>query len=257
LLAAVLLAAMLATTPFASATSATALSLNVTFFPDGTISATLPDGTSLGTTSGAPTVIPAGYYTLKLSGPGGCNELPYFELHGPGQNILNDMDLGEMQATIVADFQPSSTYTWRDNGIPGVVYTFVTSSQVLGTAPPKATGPDLPGGKTTTTSSHDVVGSAVVPFRGTLMGSVAANGSLRLVFDGKPATHLRPGRYAVKVSDRSPTAGFTVMKPARKGVTVTGTAFVGKRSASVDLTTGTWYLATSPASKARRAVVVA
>ena len=102
--------------------------LDVTFFTDGTISLTLPDGTPVGTTSGAPTVIPAGYYTLLLAGPGGCSELPYFELHGPGENILNDMDLGEMKATATAYFQPNSTYTWRDNGIPGVIYTFTTSS---------------------------------------------------------------------------------------------------------------------------------
>ncbi|HWE81228.1 MAG TPA: hypothetical protein VG265_06240 [Gaiellaceae bacterium] len=233
-----------------------ALSLDVVFFTDGTISATLPDGTPLGTTSGSPTAIPAGYYTLRLSGPGGCNELPYFELHGPGENVLDDMDLGEMQSTIVVDFQPSSTYTWRDNGIPSVVYTFVTSSQVLGTAPPKATGPRLPGG-TTTTSSHDVVGSAVVPFRGTLTGSVAADGSLTLAFEGKPVTHLRAGRYSVRVSDRSSKAGFTVMKPARTKVTVTGAAFVGKRSASLDLTAGTWYVAAAPGARKSRAVVVA
>ncbi len=114
--------------------------LDVTFFTDGTISLTLPDGTPVGTTSGAPTVIPAGYYTLLLAGPGGCSELPYFELHGPGENILNDMDLGEMKATATAYFQPNSTYTWRDNGIPGVIYTFTTSSTVVGTPPAPSSG---------------------------------------------------------------------------------------------------------------------
>src|SRR5262245_58747119 len=58
--------------------------LFVNFFPNGTISVTLADGTPVGTTSGSPTLIPAGYYTLVYSGPGGCTNMPNFKLSGPG-----------------------------------------------------------------------------------------------------------------------------------------------------------------------------
>src|SRR6202012_6264208 len=83
-----------------------------------------------------PTVVPAGFYTMNLIGPGGCTNLPYFDLRGPGMNILDSMDQGEeSQKTVNATFLPNSTYTWRDDQFPGTVYTFQTNSQVLGSAP--------------------------------------------------------------------------------------------------------------------------
>lgn len=226
----------------AAGRGATGPALEVTFFTDGTISLTLPDGTPVGTTSGTPTVIPAGYYTLLLVGPGGCSELPYFELHGPGENILNDMDLGEMKATDTAYFLPNSTYTWRDNGIPGVVYTFTTSSSVVGTAPaPASTHSSRPAtGAHSTTSSEDVVGSAIAPFRGRLSAVVTAAGRLSVAFHGKSVSRLQAGRYTVSVTDRSSTNGFGLKASKRKTVLITGETFVGKRSRSVVLTAGKW-----------------
>jgi hypothetical protein len=216
--------------------------LDVTFSAEGTISLTLPDGTPVGTTSGAPTVIPAGYYTLLLVGPGGCSELPYFELHGPGENILNDMDLGEMRATDTAYFLPNSTYTWRDNGIPGVVYTFTTSSTILGTPPATvSTRSSRPAPRAhSTTSSEDVVGSSIAPFRGRLSAVVAASGRLSVAFHGKGVSRLRAGRYTISVTDRSSTDGFALKTSRRKPVQVTGETFLGKRSMSVVLTVGKW-----------------
>ena len=66
-------------------------SLDVTFFANGQISVALPDGTPVGTTSGAPTVIPAGVYTISVLGPGGCTQLPLFDLSGPGVRLQDDM----------------------------------------------------------------------------------------------------------------------------------------------------------------------
>jgi hypothetical protein len=188
-------------------------------------------------------VIPAGFYTLRLSGPGACTELPYFELKGPGENILDNMDLGEMQAIDIADFSPSSTYTWRSDAIPGVVYTFMTSAEVEGTRPPVSSGPvRTPSGSRPTVSSHDVVGSALFPFRGTLIGGVSAAGRLTFAYKGKSITSLKAGRYTITVHDKSAASGFMLEKAKTKHVTVsvTGAAFVGTRSASVDLTAGKW-----------------
>ncbi len=131
--AGVLAASLLVGVPAASAAN---LQLNVTFSATGQITLTLPDGTPVGVTSGTPTVIPAGFYTMNLIGPGGCSTLPYFDLRGPGNNILDNMDQGEeANKTDNATFLPNSTYTWRDDQNPSVVYTFVTDSEVLGSAP--------------------------------------------------------------------------------------------------------------------------
>ena len=129
-----LLAGLLASVPAGQARDVSNPSLDVTFFLNGTISVTLPDGTPVGSTSGAPTVIPAGYYTLLLSGPGACSQLPLFDLSGPGEHLNDDMSGGEVNTEVyTAYFAPSSTYTWRiDNVDPAVVHTFVTSATVVG-----------------------------------------------------------------------------------------------------------------------------
>jgi hypothetical protein len=225
------------------ARSAVNPTLDVTFFTDGTIAFTLPDGTPIGSTSGTPPVIPAGYYTLLLTGPGGCNELPYFELHGPGENILNDMDLGEMKATAQAYFLPNSTYTWRDNGIPGVVYTFTTSSAVVGIPPAAAsTRPPVKTASHSTSTSKDIVGSSIAPFRGKLTAVVTAAGRLSLAYRGRSVSRLEAGRYTIAVTDRSSTSGFLLKATRKKAVPITSGIFVGERSVSVVLTAGRWLL---------------
>jgi hypothetical protein len=242
----------------AAGARAVTLTLDVVFFVNGGISVTLPDGTPVGTASGQPTVIPAGYYTLVLTGPGGCSELPYFELKGPGENIQNDMDLGEVRTTVTAYLAPNSTYTWTDNGLPDVVYTFETSGTIAGTTPPPAAQSPVPppSGTQSTVGSKDVVGSGLAPFRGTLVGTVTAAGRLSLSFRGRTAVALSAGRYRLTVSDRSRTDGFTLQKAGRRSaVRVTGPGFVGKRSISLELTAGRWLVAAG-SGKQRRAVVV-
>src|SRR4029078_12851971 len=116
------------------------LSLYVSFFANGNISVTLPDGAPLGSTSGAPTVSPAGFYTLVFSGPGGCTALPYFHLTGPGTNIVSNMAEGAAsRGTTPANLLPSSTYVWSDDAFPGVLHTFVPSAVVEGSPPSPST----------------------------------------------------------------------------------------------------------------------
>src|SRR5438128_3676834 len=91
-----LVAGLLALAPAAQARRADSLSLIVNFTPSGVVTVTLPGGASVGTTSGSPTVIPAGFYTVVLHGPGECINLPLFELKGPGVDIQDDMLGGEV-----------------------------------------------------------------------------------------------------------------------------------------------------------------
>jgi hypothetical protein len=249
---AALAAALLALAAAPHGRGATSQSLEVNFSVNGTVSVTLPDGTVVGTTSGAPTVIPAGYYAVVVLGPGGCTQLPLFDLKGPGESIVDDMSGGEVTSeTYSAYFMPNSTYTWRtDNLNPGIVHTFVTSAVVGGT-PLASTAP-----ATTTVAanpavpaSQDLVGSAIVPYRGTLTGSVSPGGTLTLLYRGRAVTTLAAGRYTITITDKSTTHGFMLEKVARSPLSVTGAGFVGKRSASLELTAGQWLALSRPGAK--------
>ena len=240
--AVVLAAGLLALAPAASGRPAANLSLIVNFTPAGAVTVTLPDGTPVGTTSGAPTVIPAGFYTLVLNGPGDCINLPLFELRGPGVNINDDMLGGEVEVhNLYATFLPNTTYTWHLDRNEAIVYTFRTSAVVSGTAPGTSTTGSQTGSNPTPTS-QDIVGSAVAPFRGTLTAGVTAGGMLTLAYKGKSITTLKAGRYTVAVTDRSSSESFMLQKANREPVSLTGAAFIGKRSASVTLTAGKWLV---------------
>jgi hypothetical protein len=235
------LAGLLTLAPAAGARTAANPALTVQFSLTGTITVTGPDGTQLGVTSGTPPVIPAGYYTVLLQGPGGCANIPYFELKGPGESIANNLTEGELDHDVVnAYFQPNSTYTWRNRDVPGNVYTFQTSGQVVGSPPPHAGPGGLSSGNHTTVSSTDFVGSAILPFRGKLVASVSAAGKLSLAYGGKSVAGLKAGRYKLSVMDKSSTTGFMLRRGKYTPIQITGARFVGTRSASVKLTAGHW-----------------
>ena len=210
----------------------------VNFTPAGAVTVSL-NGSPLGTTGGAPTVIPGGYYSVLLNGPGECINLPLFELSGPGVNIQDDMQGGEVDThSLPTYFVPNSTYTWHIDRNAAVVYTFKTSTDTVGSATTPTPAPT----KTTShpkATSEDIVGSGVLPFRGTLTGAVSAAGKLSLVFKGKGVTSLKAGRYAIAVADKSPSDGFVVTGKS-SSVSVTGMAFTGKHTQTVSLTVGKW-----------------
>jgi hypothetical protein len=234
-----LFAGLLLAAPAAQGRSDAQLSLNVNFFSNGNITLSLPDGTPVGVTSGSPTVIPAGFYTIVMTGPGGCTDLPYFNLKGPGNNIIDSMDQGEeANKNVNATFLPNSTYTWWDAASPGTVYTFATNGQVVGTAP---TLPDS--GKHGTATTTDLLGSARATVRGTLTGTVSASGKLGIAFKGKSVGSLASGKYKFVISDKSAASGFLVQKGARTPVAISGIKFTGKRTKWVVLTAGKWSFA--------------
>jgi hypothetical protein len=200
-------------------------------------------------------VIQAGYYAVVVLGPGGCVQLPLFDLKGPGENIVDDMSGGEITSeTYQAYFAPNSTYTWRtDNVNPGTVYTFTTTSTVLGSAVHGTTAGSGAGSPNPT--SEDIVGSAVAPFRGTLTGTVSVAGHLALAFDGKAVKTLKAGRYRIRVTDSSAASGFMLGKSSHAAKTLTASRFVGTRLLSVTLTAGKWQVAPGPHGKTLSIVV--
>ena len=247
LLAAVVLPGTVGARPAAS------LSLTVTFTAAGVVTVTLPDGTPVGSTGGAPTVIPAGFYSLNLFGPGECINLPLFQLSGPGVNIQDDMLGGEVERnTLTATFLPNTTYTWHTDRNAAVVHTFRTSADVVGTQTVTPTTKPTSSG---TLQSEDVVGSGLLPARGTIVGAVSPTGRVTLAYKGKSVTHLKPGRYRFTVTDKSSSSGFMVQKQSKQATSVTGAMFVGKRSATVGLTRGKWLVLPS-AGKASYSITV-
>jgi len=242
-------AAALALPGAARARAASPLTLQVTFFTSGAITVTLPDGAPVGVTSGSPTVIPAGFYLIQETGPGGCAAYPYFDLRGPGVAIHDNLNEGESDnMELNAYLQPNAAYAWTDEAFPGVVHTFVTSSVVAGTPPPSNPS-GLVASEHTTVSSTALVGSAVLPYRGVLAARVSARGKLALVYEGAAVTRLRPGRYRLVVEDRSATAALIVEKRLHVPATVTGRAFVGRRTAMLELSGGTWFFLARPGDR--------
>ena len=238
----------------APARGAASLLFDVTFSASGAITVTLPDGTPVGTTSGAPTVIPAGYYTISLSGPMGLPAgLPYFHLSGPGVNLLSNLNEGGLASdNESATFLPSSSYTWTDDSLPGVVWTFTTSSQSVGAPPAPPVSPE----SGPPAEGTDVVGSAIVPVRGTISAALTAGGTLTVRIAGKRAASLAVGRYRIAVTDASERSGLTLAKEGHPAESLSGAAFRGERSLSVDLTAGRWTFARNPGGRAAVSLLV-
>ena len=135
---------------------------------------------------------------------------------------------------------PNSTYTWRiDNVSPATVYTFTTSGQVVGAPVGHGSAGNGAGG-TPVPTSQDVVGSALPVAMGTLSASVSPAGKISVSYKGKSVSSVPPGKYTIKVVDSSTTSGFVVEKGSTAKRTITGTGFVGTRTASFDLTAGGW-----------------
>ncbi len=246
-------------TPAASAQPLAArasLSLVVNYDYAGNITVTLPNGTPVGTHGGQPTVIPAGYYTVELNQPG-CVDTPTFLLQGPGVNLADNLQSGELVTdSTVVYLQPNATYTWRSGAVnPPVYYTFTTSGEVLGTQPPPQPGsnPKLSSNKEANT---DIVGSQAGKLARMLHATVTSAGRLALTLHGKRVTSLKAGRYTIMVTARRATT-LTLRKLGHPVLRLTKPGFVGTRSVSVSLSAGRWLLIAGPRGTSASFAVVA
>ena len=82
-----------------------------------------------------PTTIPPGTYNMSLTDPTYVSDVE-FHLEGPGVKLISNMSYGEEPSEVwVETFAPGSTYTWKDDFKPSLVFTFVTSNApAVGTA---------------------------------------------------------------------------------------------------------------------------
>jgi hypothetical protein len=181
---------------------------------------------------------------------GGCSGDGYgyvnFQLTGPGVNLTTTIDAGcetDYQFPPTT-FKASSTFTAQEMSQPSVTRSVFTTLASGSPPIPTKNAYTPTSGKGTT--SQDIVGSGIsAAVRGTLTGTLSANGKPTLTSKGKTVSTLKAGRYVFAITDQDPKASFILVIHqtgflAPKSNDLTGVAFVGKQRKIVTLKAGTW-----------------
>ena len=252
-LLAALLAAAVSAVSSGAATSppsefSTTVVIAVTYAPDCTFTVSVEGGPNLDSTGTGTSsaTIPPGPYQVTVRTPLPDNiwnqttcKQALFSMNGPGVSYSSVLgtDSGPYGATFNETFQPSSTYTLVEatrSGFPVTLTTTATgtSTQLL----PPTPASTAKGGSV----QAPLVGSDIVPFRGSLVAMVTPANTTTVMSGKKPVARVRPGRYSLVVTDDSASAGLSVQKLHEKARTLTSAKFKGKRTVSVTLTAGEW-----------------
>src|SRR5262249_21133820 len=180
-----------------------------------------------------------------------CKSFTQFSLTGPGVNVATTLQDGDEDKELdKATFQPGSTYVAVDYNQPGVArvsFTTTATGSASGIASPTTSSSsgkgDVQSSLLGSSSKSSTSGTATssLPLRGTLVATVSAAGTPKLTFQGKGVTSLKAGRYTVSVSDHSTRGGFVIQGVKQGATTVTGVAFVGRRTATLNLRAGQWF----------------
>lgn len=197
------------------------------------------------TASAAPgTTIPPGSYQVVLRVPQDAPSCPLqFQLQGPGVQLHWDFGGEAIGAQVTETLLPGSTYVATDLRNPAR-YRAVFSTATSGSSSSLVTQmPSSAGGKGQ--SSHDLVGSAILSYRGVLNLTVGGNGAPALRAKGKVVHSIKAGRYDLAVVDTTARAGLAVRKPNRSVLTLTTGGFVGKKTTRLALRPGAWRFSSS------------
>ena len=232
-------------------------SIYVTYNDNCTFSMSADGGFTMSSSSPPGPTLPPGVFQILVLMPnppaGYTCVTPSFSIVGPGVDSVTQFP---GQATLVNQIlpalQPSSTYVAEDASNPGGTRLYFSTSATGSSS--SLVGP-APGTQTTSGSGAvepDLVGSAIVPYRGDLIAKVGAAGAPTLTDRGRRVSSLVAGRYDVTVDDTTSRAGFSLRKVgAARAIVVTASGFVGKKTRQVTLSAGGWtYFSTSarPAS---------
>ena len=227
------------------------LTLNVNV--NGSLEAVLGNGTRIRTSSAPGAVIPPGPYLVIVRSdvPDSLDIFHVFHISGAGLNLSSDLLPCENPREVnTVTLRPNSTYTYEDSRHPDLArVVFTTSGDGSSSETSGSSGGPSGANYSGSVSNSEVLGSAVVPFRGTLLGTVGSGGKLTLSRNGKSVSSLKQGRYKIAVDDKTPKGGFTIGRPHSPSVTVTGSAFVGKHTVTLRLKAGQWTFYSSPAKK--------
>lgn len=221
------------------------------FDVDGNLNVRYVDNSNVGST------IPPGTYQFVLNNNTADDYAVDHKFHvfGPGVNYTPPS--GAVQTTFSVTFQSGSSYTIQDDLDPITHRMTILATTAAGSG----SGTTGSGGTSTTPSgstkptSSDIVGSAVVPFRGALDGIVFGSGNLSLTRLGKPVATLKAGRYTFFVDDESKLRGFSVQQLHKQAVTITTATFKGTHDVTIALKPGRWFFF-SPGAKKKPFVVV-
>ena len=232
-------------------------SIYVTYNDNCTFSMSADGGFTMTSSSPPGPTLPPGVFQILVLMPnppaGYTCGTPNFSIVGPGVDSVTQFP---GQATLVNQIlpalQPSSTYVAEDASNPGGTRLDFSTSATGSSS--SLVGP-APGTQTTSGTGAvepDLVGSAIVPYRGELIAKVGAAGAPTLTDRGRRVSSLVAGRYDVTVDDTTSRAGFSLRKAAAaRAIVVTASGFVGKKTRQVTLSAGDWtYFSTSsrPAS---------
>jgi hypothetical protein len=178
-----------------------------------------------------------------------CKSFTQFSLTGPGVNVSTTLQDGDEDKELdKATFQPSSTYVAVDNNQPGVArvsFTTAATGAAADVNSPTQTSSsskgDVQSGLVGSSSKSSTQTPAPLALRGTLVATVNASGTPKLTFQGKGVTALKAGRYTVSASDKSKKGGFIIQQFKGGATTVTGVAFVGTHTKTLNLRAGQWF----------------
>jgi hypothetical protein len=236
-------------------------SLTLNISGNGSLEVILGNGTRIRTASAPGVLIPPGPYLaiVRSDVPDDKDVFHMFHLTGPGVNLASDLlPCENPRELLTVTLRPNSTYVYEDSRHPELARVVFSTTGGGSSAETSSAG----GGPSTGAYSGSVansagVGSAVkaVPFRGTLVGTVGSSGKITLRLDGKGVSSLKSGRYRITVDDSTPRGGFTVERPNKKPVRLTGSSFVGKHAVTLHLKPGRWAFYSSSAKKHDFAVV--
>lgn len=200
-------------------------------------------GITLAARSAPGPTVPPGLYQIVLTAPKNAPSCPMdFQLAGPGVNLVWEFGGEALDSMATETLLPSSTYTATDlrNSSRGYV---VFSTSATGSSSSLVTQtPTTADGKGQTVPG--VVGSAVLPFRGTVHVTVPSSGGLRITAQGRRVKRLKPGRYTTVVADVSAHRGLAIRRAGGRERTVTSLSFTGRKTVSVSLTAGASFAAT-------------
>jgi hypothetical protein len=219
----------------------------VNYNVDCTFTMTVDGGTSLTPSSAPGSTLPPGPYQLLVfmpNPPEGAYtrlcEIPKFKLSGPGVSSEVVFDGEELHEHLRPVLQPSSTYVAEDENAPGQTRRVFTTAPSGSSGALVGSGGGGQSGPTKGSVQSELVGSAILRYRGKLAATVSAAGKATLERAGRSVGSLKAGRYDIAVEDGAARAGFFVQRGTRKAVVVTSLAFVGKRTQRVSLGAGKW-----------------
>ncbi len=218
-------------------------SIYVNYNADCTFTMSVDGGISVTSSTPPGPTLPPGIYQLLVWMPnpnqGYSCVKPMFSFTGPGVSSTTVFQGQELHDEhVIPALQPSSTYVAEYASAPAAtekVFTTAASGSNSVLLPTTSTD-DGSGGST----QPGLVGSAIVTAPPTLLATVSAAGKATLKLHGRNVGAVKAGKYELEVDDAAPRAGFFIGQRSGSALTVTGLAFVGKRTRLITLTLGRW-----------------